>query len=170
MKKVHALLFAAVTVLTAAQPATCFGQSDATILKVSGRIGRTNSPDGKSYTFSIAELQKLGDVTIKATTRYTRTADFTGPRLRDILQVVQAAPDATGIDVVALDGYQQTVPITDLKKWDVILAHTQGGKRLTVATLGPLWIMYPIDNYPAELNNNEITSKLVWSLTGIVVK
>ena len=152
-------------------PASCLAQSgEGVILTVSGRIGRTNTQDGKSYAFTTAELRQLGDVTIRATNRYTRTADFTGPLLRDVLRYVRASPGATAIEVVTLDGYQQTLPISDVRRWDVVLAHTQGGKRLTVATKGPLWIMYPLDQNRAELDNNETTAKLVWSLTGITIK
>ena len=52
----------------------------------------------------------------------------------------------------------------------MIVAYTQNGKRLTVESKGPLWIMYPTDKYPGELLNDETTSKLVWALTGLVVK
>ena len=30
--------------------------------------------------------------------------------------------------------------------------------------------MYPIEKYPADLENNATTMKLVWSLTGLVVQ
>ena len=166
--KVLLLLGAAVAALSA--PLASFAQSDAAILTVSGRIGRTNSADHKSYVFSFAELQKLGDTEITSTTRYVGTAKFTGVRIRDILRAVQAPADATALSVVAIDGYQQTIPIADFAKWDVILAHTQNGKRLTVESKGPLWIMYPTDKYPGQLLNDETTSKLVWALTGLVVK
>jgi hypothetical protein len=165
------------TLLTAAGVATglllSFGataQSDDKILTVSGRIGRTNTPDHKSYVFSYAELKSLGNAHITSTTRYVGTASFDGPRIRDILKAVQADPKATEVAVVALDGYQKSIPISDFKSWDVITAHTQDGKRLTVETKGPLWIMYPNDQHPGELLNNETTTKLVWSLTGLVVK
>ena len=169
MKALTAILVLAGLVATAA-PATSLAQSDAKMLTVTGRITKTNSPDKMSYTFSMADLQKLGDVHVKSTTRYTGVGDFAGPRIRDILKAVGADPAATVVSVVALDGYQQTIPVTDFAKWDVIVAHSLNGKRLTVESKGPLWIMYPIDAHPAELLNNATTMKLVWSLTGLVVK
>ena len=165
-----AILLAGAFVAALAAPAASFAQSDAAILTVSGKIGRTNSADHKSYVFSLAELQKLGDVTITSTTRYVGTSKFTGTRIRDILKAVQAPADAKEVSVVAIDGYQKTIPISDFGKWDVVLAHTLNGKRLTVENRGPLWIMYPNDNHPGELLNDETTTKLVWSLTGLVVK
>ena len=168
--KLKALLLLGAAVAALSAPLASFAQSDGAILTVSGRIGRTNSADHKSYVFSFAELQKLGDTEITSTTRYVGTAKFTGARIRDILRAVQAPADATALSVVAIDGYQQTIPIADFAKWDVILAHTQNGKRLTVESKGPLWIMYPTDKYPGQLLNDETTSKLVWALTGFVVK
>lgn len=150
-------------------PSASFAQSDKKILTVSGKITKTNTPDGK-FVFSMAELQKLGDTTIKSTTRYTEVGDFTGPKIRDILKAVGVAPDAAAVSVVALDGYQQTIPLTDFSKWEVITAHSLNGKRMAVEAKGPLWIMYPIDKYPNDLMNNATTMKLVWSLTGLVVK
>jgi hypothetical protein len=165
--KIKALLFLASFIALA--PAASVAQSDAKILTISGKIAKTNTPDGK-YVFSLAELQKLGDTTIKSTTRYTEVGDFTGPKIRDILKAVGAKAEATAVSVVALDGYQQTIPLSDFSKWEVIAAHTLNGKRLPIEAKGPLWIMYPIEKYPSELMNNATTMKLVWSLTGLVVK
>jgi len=171
--KLKALLLAGAAAATATAPVTSFAQSDAAILTITGRIGRTNTADQKAYVFSFAELQKLGDAHITSTTRYVGTARFDGPLIRDILKAVKVPTDATEVSVVAIDGYQKTIPISDFVKWDVVTAHTQNGRRLTIETKGPLWIMYPNgkDGQSAgELLNNESTSKLVWALTGLVVK
>ena len=132
-------------------------------------IDFTNTPDGK-YVFSFADLQKLGDTKIKSTTRYTDVGEFSGPKIRDIMKAVGVKPDATAVSVVAIDGYQQTIPLQDFEKWEVITAHSLNGKRLPIENKGPLWIMYPIDKYPNDLMNNKTTMKLVWNLTGLVVK
>ena len=157
------------TVSMAVLPSTASAQSDTKILTVSGKITKTNTPDGK-YIFSFEDLQKLGDTTINSTTRYTAVGEFTGPKIRDILKAVGVGQDATAVSVVALDGYQQTVPLTDFAKWEVIAAHSFNGKRLPLDGKGPLWIMYPIDKYPGELMNVATSAKLVWSLSGLVVK
>src|SRR5204863_3648614 len=94
MKLKSVLLLA--TFLVAIAPSASFAQSDAKILTVSGKIAKTNTPNGK-YVFSLAELQKLGDTTIKSTTRYTEKGDFTGPKIRDILKAVGVKPDATAV-------------------------------------------------------------------------
>jgi len=146
-----------------------FAQADKKMLTVSGKITKANTPDGK-YVFSFEELQALGDTTITSTTHYTVVGDFTGPKIRDILKAVGVAADATAVSVVTLDGYELTIPITDFGKWEVIAEHSLNGKRLAIEAKGPLWIMYPMDKYPGELMNNATSAKLVWSLTGLVVK
>jgi hypothetical protein len=154
--------------LAAMTGARAVAQDDAKILTVSGRIGRTNSADKKQYVFSFGELTALGNTTITSTTRFAGHATFVGPTVRDVLKAVQAAGDAAFVAVVAIDGYQQRIPIPEFAKYDVVLAHTMNGKRLTVETKGPLWVMYPNDKHK-ELVGNATLSKLVWSLTGLVV-
>jgi hypothetical protein len=168
--RTRALLTSALFVATSTLVEPAPAQSDNAILTVTGKIDRTNTPDHKSFVFSFDALRKLGDAHITSTTRYVGTAHFDGPLIRDILRAVKIQPGATEVSVVAIDGYQKTIPISDFSKWDVITAHTQDGKRLTVESRGPLWIMYPNDKNPTELLNNETTTKLVWSLTGLVVK
>jgi hypothetical protein len=156
---IKALIATAALAAAAFLPATSFAQSDAKILTISGKISRTNTADGK-YVFSFADLQKLGDTKIKSTTRYTDVGEFVGPKIRDILKAVGVKPDATAVSVVAIDGYQQTIPLQDFEKWEVITAHSLNGKRLPIENKGPLWIMYPIDKYPNDLMN-KTTMKLV---------
>lgn len=165
MKMIRQLVIAAAA---AALSFASHAQSDTRMLTISGKISKTNTPDGK-YVMSYAELQKLGAQTIKSTTRY-HVGEFTGPKMRDVLALVGVKPDATAVSVQAIDGYQQTIPIADFSKWDVIVAHSLNGDRLTVEKKGPLWIMYPIDKHPKELMNNATSMKLVWSLTGLEVK
>jgi hypothetical protein len=168
-RRINALVAATALVAAVVLPATGFAQSDAKILTISGKISKANTPEGK-YVFSFAELQKLGDTRISSTTRFTEVGEFAGPKIRDILSAVGAARDATAVSVVASDGYQQTIPLTDFQKWGVIMAHTLNGNRLTVENNGPLWIMYPIDRYPDDLMNSKTMMKLVWNVTGLVVK
>ncbi len=62
------LLAAVVGHLLYSAPAAA--ETEPPILTVSGRIGKTNTPDNKSFAFTFAELQKLGDAQITSTTRY----------------------------------------------------------------------------------------------------
>ena len=147
-----------------------FSLADPAVLKVSGKIIKHNSADGKSYTLTFSELSRLANTTITSSTQYAEKGVFQGPLLRDVLRLVGLAKDASSVDVVAIDEYQRNIPISDFTKWNVILAHTWNGRRLTVENKGPFWVMYPLDQYPKELQNSETSMKLVWSLVGLVVR
>jgi hypothetical protein len=130
-----ALLLAGAIVAAVVTPIASPAQSDTKILTVSGSIGKTNTPDHKAYVFTFADLQKLGNTPIKSTTTWVGSAEFSGPKIRDILKAVAAAPGAKEVVVVSIDGYQKAIPIDDFSKWEVIAAHSQNGKRLTVETM-----------------------------------
>jgi hypothetical protein len=136
---------------------------------VTGNISVTNQPDKKTFKFTLDDLRKLPNVVVRTKTIWTPTSDFEGPLLSDILKAVGAKADAKEIEVKSLDNFPATIPIADFKKWEVILAHTQNGKRYKLSTKGPFWIMYPVDNYKAELDNNLTRTKIVWAVNGIVV-
>ncbi|HSY26155.1 MAG TPA: molybdopterin-dependent oxidoreductase [Burkholderiaceae bacterium] len=148
---------------------TAFANDDA-ILTVSGNIAKSNQPDGKSYVFSFDALRKLPNTTVQTQTTWTTVSDFSGPSIRDLLKAVGASPDAKTVDVKTFDNYPVTIPIADFLKWEVILAHSQDGKRLTLSTRGPLWIIYPVDKYKADLDNNATRSKFAWAVKGLVVR
>jgi len=152
-------------------PMVASAQDDgAKLLTVSGRITKTNTPDKKGFTFSYADLKSLNQVTVSNTGVYAPPkSQYTGPLLRDILKTAGIAPDAKEVILVGLDGYQFRVPISDFSKWEVVAAHSQNGSRLTVETKGPLWVIYPNDKHPNELNNHTTNVKEVWALVTIKV-
>jgi hypothetical protein len=142
---------------------------DEAILSLSGNISKSNQPDKKTYVFSFADLSKLPSNVIHTKTPWTAESDFTGPTMLDILKAVGANPNAKEVEVKTLDNYPVTLPISDFAKWNVILAHSQNGKRLKPSTKGPLWVLYPLDQYKAELDNNVTRSKLAWAVKGFIV-
>ena len=142
---------------------------DQAILTVTGNITKTNQPDKKSFVFSFDELNKLSNTVVRTQTIWTPTSDFKGSLIRDILSAVGANPDAKNVEVRTEHNYVVTIPISDFKQWEVILAYSQNGQRLTKMTKGPLWVIYPIDQYKSELNNNLTRTKFAWNVKKIVV-
>ncbi|MEJ6114555.1 hypothetical protein [Aeromonas salmonicida] len=51
----------------------------------------------------------------------------------------------------------------------MLLAEKQDGKVLTLRNKGPLWIIYPLSEYP-ELNKEVYHSRMVWQLTALEIK
>ena len=73
------------------------------------------------------------------------------------------------LNMKALDGYSTPIPWDDLVRYGVILAHSQDGKRLHTNRWGPLWTIYPRDQYPQALTGPVAESRFIWQVTKIEV-
>lgn len=102
-------------------------------------------------------------------TKWTGESDFAGPTIRDILAAAGAKPDAKEVTVQTVDNYPVAIPVADFQKWNVILAQSINGKTLP-ADKAPLWVIYPFDQHPAELNNSDTLSKSAWAVKGLTVQ
>lgn len=69
----------------------------------------------------------------------------------------------------ALDGYNVDIPMADLRNYPVILAMKMDGKVMRVRSKGPLWIIYPVDQYE-ELQAESFSGRSIWQLTTLSVK
>ncbi len=135
------------------------------MLVVSGKVGHTNV--GNEAHFDKAMLEALTQhETLTHTPWYDGEVRFSGPLGRDILEAVGA--EGESLRVVALNDYASTLPISDFENFDVILAMQANGKTLRVRDHGPLFVIYPFDQYP-ELLNEEILSRSVWQVKRIEI-
>ena len=66
------------------------------------------------------------------------------------------------------DGYEATFKGVDVEKYPVILAYKKNGEFLSLRDLGPLWIMFPFDQYK-ELDVQPIYEIAVWQLSRIEI-
>lgn len=137
------------------------------LLTVSGRLKRTNDPAGQSFAFSEEEFLALPQRSITTATIWTPKAQFTGPALADVLAHVHASGDT--IRLSALNDYNVDVPWADLGRYAPILAHSRDGQRMSVAKYGPLWLMYPRDQFPFELGSRLAASRFIWQVQAIKV-
>jgi len=156
-------VFLGVTPASAAEP-------NDVALKISGLIGKTNSKDKGYFGYTLAQIKSMPNITITATTQYTGTATFTGPKLKDILKLVELKPGAKEVIAIGLDEYRVAIPLTDFDKYEAIAAYRQNGKDLTLETKGPLWIMYPLDKYKKQFEDGVVNNRLVWSLVELHVQ
>lgn len=135
------------------------------ILTVSGNITQTNG-DGVAR-FDRAMLQDLQQRTITtATPWFEATHDFSGPLGAALLDAV-GAQGAT-LRVVALNDYAATVPVSDLRDLDVVLATHLDGQVMSVRDKGPLFLIYPFDDNP-DLFDEVYFGRSVWQIAQIVV-
>ncbi len=136
------------------------------ILEVSGKIANTNAPN--RTRFDLKALEGLGITKITTSTPWTEGKKvFEGVRIRDLLQAVGA--DGATITPVALNDYKLDIPREDFDKYPVILAYRMDGEELRVRDKGPLWIVYPRDDFP-ELDNRLIRSRWVWQVKELMVR
>jgi hypothetical protein len=137
-------------------------------LDVEGRIAHTTDAAHTVYRFTEADLLKLPAHTITTATAWTPKSAFAGPSLADILRTVGAQGDA--VEVRAFDDFNVTIPIAEAEHYGVILACSMNGKRLQMTDFGPLFLIYPRDQYPEELSGAAATNKFVWQVRSLVVK
>lgn len=136
------------------------------ILSISGNIDNTNA--GGSAVFDRQMLEQLGLSSITTSTSWTDgKPQFEGVLGRDILRAI-GARGAT-LTATALNDYSVDIPIEDFENYRVLFAMSMDGVALTARDKGPLWIVYPRDDY-AELQNQNVDAKWLWQLTKIVVK
>jgi hypothetical protein len=130
------------------------------LLTVKGAIDRTNA-DGKAE-LDLAMLEDIGMSRLQTSTPWTEgRPTFEGVRMRDLLERLGAhGPTVT---VIALNDYKMQIPVDDFVSYPVLLAFKMNGERLRVRDKGPLWLVYPQDEFP-ELQNKPTQAKWVWQI------
>jgi len=125
---------------------------------------RNPAEPGAEATYTEADLMALPQVTIRTHTEFTDgVVEFVGPLARDALAAVPVG-SATKVHLVAANDYAFDIPLSDLMDYDVILAMSANGKRLSIRDKGPIWLMYPLDDHD-ELQDPLYNNRLVWQLT-----
>ena len=137
------------------------------LLTISGRTVRVNNEATRTFDFTEAEFLELPQASITTGTSWTPVSVFTGPTLLDVMAA--AGVTAGTLNVKALDDYAAPIPWEDLVRYAVILAHSQDGQRLTPKRWGPLWTIYPRDQYPDELKGPTAESRFIWQVNRIEV-
>ena len=135
------------------------------LLTVSGNIENRNSDD--TVQFDRALLESLAEFSLSTTTPWTEgVTEFTGVRISDLLKYVGA--NSNSFRAHALDKYWNDVKDIDFEKIPAILAYKKNGKTLRTRELGPLWIMFPFDDFPTIFDEKHKTAS-VWQLIEIVI-
>lgn len=137
-------------------------------LDVQGKIGRTTDASHHTYHFTEAQLLALPVHTITTSTTWTPRSTFTGPLLADILKTVDA--NGREVEIHTFDDYTYTIPVSDCDRYGVIVAYSMNGRRLKISDFGPLFLIYPRDAFPGELQGAAGDSKFVWQIKALIVK
>ncbi|MDX1655426.1 MAG: molybdopterin-dependent oxidoreductase [Candidatus Competibacteraceae bacterium] len=136
------------------------------LLTVTGIIEHTNAPG--QARFDRQMLEALGLAQVHTTTTWTEGRIlFEGVLLARILEFVGAQGDT--IVARALNDYMAEIPASDLEHYPVLVAMTMDGEPMTPRDKGPLWIIYPRDDYP-QLNTPYVDQRWVWQLNRLKIK
>ncbi len=136
------------------------------LLTVSGKIGVTNA-EGEAR-FDRDMLQALGVKSISTANPFeTGMHSFEGVLISDVLDAVQA--NGKALNAEAHDGYSVQIAIEDVRKFPVMLAMVWNGKVMRIRNKGPLWVIYPLTQYP-ELVDQKYSARSVWQLKQLTVE
>lgn len=136
------------------------------ILRVAGDITRTNA-SGEAH-FDRAMIEAMPLTTLETTTVVTDgVKTFEGVLMRDLLDAVGAEGET--VTAVALNDYAIDIPLEDFERYDVVAAFRMDGERLTPRDKGPLWIVYPRDDFD-ELQDIRYDYRWVWQLVRLEVR
>ena len=153
-----ALLISAVTTASVA-----VAQSDTVILTIDGQIA-----GGVPLDFTSAQLEAIGAASVVTSTPWhDGTPTFEGVPMAALLEHVGATGEV--IEVLALNNYRTTIPLSDFAEYPVLLALQQDGEYMTVRDKGPLFIIYPFDDFDA-LRTDLYYSRSAWQVRNITVK
>lgn len=159
-KQILALAVAAVSIVSAPSNAQ---DLSAVALTVDGQI-----EGGKPVDFSISELEELGTREIKTSTPWhDGIVTFEGVPLARLMEHVKATGNTAA--VLALNNYSTAVPLSDFVDYGVILATRQDGAYMSVSEKGPLFVIYPFDDFH-ELNSELYYSRSAWQVRSITVE
>lgn len=136
------------------------------ILTVAGNITNTNA--GGEAQFDFAMLETLGEQSLRTTTPWTDGRQtFTGIAMHDLM--VRVGAFGKTVRAIALNDYSYLIDLSDFEKYPILLAYAQNGERLRIRDKGPLWIIYPRDQFK-ELGEKSVEPRMVWQLRRLVVE
>ncbi len=116
--------------------------------------------------FTRADLEALQQEEITTTNDFVDgEALFRGPSAFALIDQIGHA-GARVVRLTAANDFFIDVEIQELFDYGAILAMEMNGTRLTRRSRGPIWLMYPVDQYE-ELQTPSINNRLIWQLKTI---
>lgn len=136
------------------------------MLTIAGNIQKTNA--GGEAKFDLEMLHALGYRTLRTSTPWTDgTHEFGGVLMKDLLDAVGAEGKTVVAETLNNKGYR--IDISDFLNYPVLLATSVDGERLRIRDKGPLWIVYPRDEF-TELWQRPAERKTMWHITRLSVE
>lgn len=161
------ILLALPLLLTSPAPWALTPARAGALLTVSGSSLGPPAADGRA-AFDLTALQQLTQRKIvTATPWYSAASEFTGPLLRDVLAAAGAPASVNGtLRCTALNDYRVEIPIDDMRRYGIVVAHLFNGRPMSVREKGPLFVIYPFDEQP-QLRTSTYYNRCIWQLKAI---
>lgn len=117
---------------------------------------------------TLEQVEAVGTATMTTSTPWNREpARFEGVLVSALVD--RFAPAAEMLEMTALNDYKVVLDVSDLRKYRAMLVSRIDGKPMRVRDKGPLWLVYPYDEY-AEVRTAEYVARMIWQLKEIVAK
>jgi len=153
-----AATFAASLFLVFAPPAS----ADDTILSVTGKV------TGGEINLTLEQIEAMGSASIVTTTPWhDGLTTFEGVSMASFLDAVGA--HGTTAYVHALNDFSIDIPLSDLTRFDAIMAVRTDGEYMEIVDKGPLFIVFPYDDV-SEVRNELFYARSVWQIHSIEIE
>lgn len=159
----QALYIAVFWAISLLLPASALRADDAVILTVDGKLAANHPVD-----FTRSQLEAMPMNTIVTTTPWHDGAiTFEGVPLSALMKHVGATGNRAV--VFALNNYSADIPVDEFDAYEPILALKRNGEYMPISDKGPLFVVYPFDQYP-ELKNELHYTRSVWQVRAISIE
>lgn len=169
MQRRHLLYLACANALAIRPARALEAPESAVVLTLTGRLRSPNRLVGGEphAVFDMSMIERMPQSSLTTRTPwYSQPRTFTGPLLRDVLAA--AAAQGSILRASALNDYRVDIPMEDVQRFDVVLAHRLDDKPMSVRDKGPLFIIYPFDSR-RELRTTVYYTRCAWQLKAIEV-
>ncbi len=123
----------------------------------------------KTWNVSEEKLYRLAKNNIVTSTHWSNSGQYSGPLLSDVIKITGLSEAPKKLTVYTWDNFRASLPYSDMNRYGVILATSMDGKRLKLSDWGPLYIVYPYDEY-MELKTPAGLMKMVWQVCRIDIE
>lgn len=136
------------------------------VLIVTGDVTATNI--GDTIQFDMNTLEKLGLVSYEVSDPWLQEdITYTGILLSDLLEVANASDTMTEVFATALDGYAIAIPVSEIRRWPVLIATQSNGAHMTIENSGPTRIIFPYDQHDEIIDARNMS---VWNLESLDIR
>jgi hypothetical protein len=137
---------------------------DEPILSINGQVSKTNRSN--EIAVDLTTLEEMPLIQYEVLEPFVeKNMTFEGVPITDLMEIAGADKEASELHVTALDDYEFTIPLEEIRGTKVLLATKSEGEHMTVADGGPTRIVFPPDSQFGKNPN-----AWVWSVETIVVR